>query len=129
MICTCRPVDCVSTATCSPKRGWTAWLSWSCMTDWSAFFGVRLSAAVLETALTPADWLRGVLDARGAVPVPGEVAVGAMVGRAAGEPWPTGAETLIEALSWHVGIHPDLVTIRILLRAPGEQWRTSRMRR
>jgi 1-acyl-sn-glycerol-3-phosphate acyltransferase len=85
-------------------------------------FGVTLSEDVLATAATPGDWLRAVLLARGSrgqadalLPRPPSIA------RPAGEAWPAEAETLTEALAWHVEKHPDLVSIRIL----GSPGRTS----
>ena len=82
-------------------------------------FTVRLPAEVLATATTPRDWLRGIRKARGEIedaPVsPSSVAPGTpSVSRAPGEPWPAEAETLTEALAWHVQAHPNLVTLRVL---------------
>ncbi len=85
-------------------------------------FGVTLSEDVLATAATPRDWLRALLEARGSrgrrdslVPHPPSIV------RPAGEAWPGEAETLTDAMAWHVETHPDLVSIRIL----GSPGRTS----
>ncbi len=79
-------------------------------------FGVRLSEDVLSTAATPADWLRAILEARGRVAeLPIRPAASMAVRRAAGEAWwPKMAQTLTEALSWHVDSHPDLPSISLL---------------
>ncbi len=77
-------------------------------------FAVRLSEDVLATARTPGDWLRAVLRARGETVIPGHRPAAPTTARPAGQAWPHGAETLTEALAWHVHAHPDLVTIRIL---------------
>jgi acyl carrier protein len=85
-------------------------------------FGVTLSEDVLATAATPGDWLRAVHEARGSrghrdalLPNPPSIV------RPAGQAWPAEAETLNEAMAWHVERHPDLVSIRIL----GSPGRTS----
>ncbi len=81
-------------------------------------FGVRLPEDVLATAVTPDDWLRAVRDGgetvTEAAPPPAHRTGGPATARPSGQAWPTGAETLTEAVTWHVAAHPDLVTIRIL---------------
>jgi 1-acyl-sn-glycerol-3-phosphate acyltransferase len=78
-------------------------------------FGVTLSEDVLATAATPGDWLRAVLEARGSRGHAGALSPRPpSIARPPGEAWPAEAETLTEALAWHVEKHPDLVSIRIL---------------
>lgn len=86
-----------------------------------AAFGVTLPEEVMSTAATPGDWLRAVLDARAQLArpaVPSEPRPQAPPARAAGEPWPVDAPTLLDALAWHVDAHPDLASIRILGSSP-----------
>jgi 1-acyl-sn-glycerol-3-phosphate acyltransferase len=78
-------------------------------------FGVTLSEDALANAATPDDWLRAVVEARGETRRPElDLPTAPPVARPAGEGWPTGAETLTEALAWHVERHPDLVCIRLV---------------
>jgi 1-acyl-sn-glycerol-3-phosphate acyltransferase len=77
-------------------------------------FGVTLSEDVLATATTPGDWLRAILDARTAAGHPPALPIPPPAVRSGGGAWPQDAETLVEALSWHVERHSDLVSVRIL---------------
>ncbi len=87
-------------------------------------FGVHLPDEVLASADTPADWLAAIRGARsedgagveaglgGAGPA-GRAPPPSALGRVAGEPWPEDAATLLDALTWHVDRHPDLVCVRL----------------
>jgi len=78
-------------------------------------FGVELPEEVLATAPTPGDWLRAIMEARGRVAGAGPAHLVAVPPpRASGGAWPEHAETLTEALAWHVEAHPDLVCINLL---------------
>jgi 1-acyl-sn-glycerol-3-phosphate acyltransferase len=78
-------------------------------------FGVTLSEGVLASAVTPDDWLRAVLEARSEPGHPrNHPHAASPPARPAGGAWPAGAETLTQALAWHVEQHPDLVSIRLL---------------
>ena len=78
-------------------------------------FGVTLSEDVLAAGATPGDWLRAVLEARGSGGQAGGLpSRPPSIARPPGGVWPAEAQTLTEALAWHVERHPDLVSIRIL---------------
>lgn len=78
-------------------------------------FDVTLSEDVLATAATPRDWLRAVLEARRSRGYTGPLRPRPpSIVRPTGQPWPAEAETLTEAMAWHVDRHPDLVSIRIM---------------
>jgi 1-acyl-sn-glycerol-3-phosphate acyltransferase len=78
-------------------------------------FGVVLSEEVLATAVTPADWLHAILEARGQpqTTTAGDVTT-VPSARAPGQSWPEDAETLTECLVWHAERHPHLVGIRLV---------------
>ena len=73
----------------------------------------------MPNATTAADWDRAVRRAQ-------DAAIGrsgarpngprrvAPLRRPAGETWPESAGTMTEVLDWHVKVHPDLESIRIL---------------
>lgn len=77
-------------------------------------FDVELSERVFAKAVTPADWLQAILEARGqgeptyAGDVPATVPR-----RTRGQRWPEEAETLTECITWHADQHPDLVGVRL----------------
>lgn len=82
-------------------------------------FGVELPEEALGTATTPADWLGAVIQARDTTTDLGNRGRSRpLPRRREGEPWPEAAQTLTEALAWHVEAHPDLVTIRLLGTSP-----------
>jgi len=90
-------------------------------------FGTRLSEEVLESAVTPRQWLEAIRTSRGAlspIHAPGHAerpSPSPSTRRVAGAPWPESARTLTEVLAWHSQEHPDLVTIRLLKGEYGEE--------
>ena len=74
-------------------------------------FEVTLSEQLIAAADTPRDLLRALQGARGRAPAPISPAVESLaLGQAAA---PVGAQTLIEALQWHVTAHPERPHIRL----------------
>jgi 1-acyl-sn-glycerol-3-phosphate acyltransferase len=70
--------------------------------------GVRLPERAFAQADTPADLMRWLNAASDEQLLAGE-APAAYVARAAEQELPEGIDTLIEALEWHAGVHPDRV--------------------
>ena len=77
-------------------------------------FDVTLSQEIFLTATTPRHWLDAVRAARGERVDREPAAATVTLRRNGGEAWPDHAETLIEALAWHVDAHPDQVCLRLL---------------
>jgi 1-acyl-sn-glycerol-3-phosphate acyltransferase len=82
-------------------------------------FDVVLPEDTLANATTAADWDRAVRRAQGAAKVrsgdrPNGSRPATSLSRPAGETWPDSAGTMTEVIDWHVKVHPDLVSIRIL---------------
>jgi 1-acyl-sn-glycerol-3-phosphate acyltransferase len=90
-------------------------------------FGVLLPDRLLATAATPRDWLRAISAAeRGAAQrgTPTSPAAPRRPVRAGGPSMvvgsPSDAQTLVEALAWHVSTHPDSVGVRLIEFADAE---------
>ncbi|MGD0882503.1 MAG: AMP-binding protein [Acidimicrobiales bacterium] len=80
-----------------------------------AAFGVTLPEEVLATATTPGDWLAAILEAGGRpIRYADRPAVTPLPLRTRGGDWPVAAETLLDALAWHVEQHRERSSIRIL---------------
>ncbi len=78
-------------------------------------FGVSLPEEVLAAAATPGDWLSAILEAGGRpIRDPDRPTEAQTPLRTRGGNWPVAAETLLDALAWHVGQHRDQSSIRIL---------------
>jgi 1-acyl-sn-glycerol-3-phosphate acyltransferase len=82
-------------------------------------FDVTLPEDVLSKATTAADWDRAVRQARDATKGrsgarPGGSRHVTSLRRPPGDTWPESAGTMTEVLDWHMKVHPDLVSIRIL---------------
>ncbi|MEO5656191.1 MAG: AMP-binding protein, partial [Nitrospiria bacterium] len=76
-------------------------------------FGVRLAEALMASAETPRDLLRGVL-AREDQAAPAAALESIEAGGTAIDGSPDGARTLVEALRWHLARHPDRPHVYLL---------------
>ncbi|MGA2835735.1 MAG: AMP-binding protein [Acidimicrobiales bacterium] len=78
-------------------------------------FGIPLPEELLATATTPGDWLAAILEAGGhPARASDRPTVAPTALRTRGGDWPVAAETLLDALAWHVEQHRDQSSIRIL---------------